>query len=272
MKSINHLDLAKLSNLVYKDSFQIECLWSKRPYEKKYKFLYKLENYPKLFSSEDDCEFFVTKTVDTLVFTFRGTSSRKDILTDLNVSREYLLLKNYDGYSLPLVHNGFLQQFLSVSNIISYKIEESYLKWKCKNVIFTGHSLGGALATISSLFFSNEFININFQCVTFGSPRVGDSIFKSFFEKSVPHSFRYVNEKDPVPCLPTSWRFSHVHGGRWFLGNETFFSNPKSRTWNAISGTLLSLFGIGYNPAKDHSCEEYIEDLEREIEKFLNKN
>ena len=62
--------------------------------------------------------------------------------------------------------------------------------------------MGGALATISSLAFSLKYPDLNIACITFGSPRVGDSIFATYFNKIVKESYRFVNDNDPVPCIP----------------------------------------------------------------------
>jgi len=111
------------------------------------------------------------------------------------------------------------------------------------HVCFTGHSLGGALATIGAVDFKihslpridafiksqqspdfsrNSFSErrghlspsvrrIHVSMYNFGSPRVGNSAFAELFDKQVPDGFRVVVDGDPVPGVPfSSAGFKHV--------------------------------------------------------------
>jgi predicted lipase len=84
--------------------------------------------------------------------------------------------------------------------------------WKQKNkrVVFTGHSLGGALATMCGAVTKNEFPELHVSVYTFGSPRVGNKAFVNVF-KAVDVSVRCVNGSDIVCSLPF-WTYEHVHG------------------------------------------------------------
>ena len=74
---------------------------------------------------------------------------------------------------------------------------------EAKNVYITGHSLGGALASLTALMVSQLGC---IHCVTFGSPRVGDVEFANLFNACVADidsekhfSCRFTTEDDPVP-------------------------------------------------------------------------
>ena len=56
-----------------------------------------------------------------------------------------------------------------------------------KEIIFSGHSLGGALA-ISALNYAAEYPDIHVNCVTFVVLRVGDEKFANYFDKIVKNS------------------------------------------------------------------------------------
>ena len=69
----------------------------------------------------------------------------------------------------------------------------------------TGHSLGAAIAThtVAYLITSNHNV-VSFY--NFGSPRVGDKAFSSWFNKIYGPSrpkYRVTHGRDPVPHLPT---------------------------------------------------------------------
>lgn len=252
------LNLARLSTICYFDEDKIHrCYSCERPYNKNTNEL--VFNYIKnepifVHDFESDCQLIVTEYKNYLVVVFRGTESKKDIFTDLNILQEKLDLKNID--LSPKIHAGFLKQFLSVKETITQDIE------KYDNIIFCGHSLGGALATISSLYFHFCFNKMkNIKCVTFGSPRVGDNVFSKLFDTVINESIRVVNDNDPVPCFPTKWRFNHVKGLQWLNQDVVKKEIKVWRFYRFLKYTFLNIFGYGYNALEDHGCDNYIEDI-----------
>lgn len=76
----------------------------------------------------------------------------------------------------------------------------------------TGHSLGGALATHAAIQLLSENIPVD-QFYTFGSPRVGDNKFSTWFDSYLKtnNRFRVTHGRDPVPHLPPAdFGFTHV--------------------------------------------------------------
>ena len=100
------------------------------------------------------------------------------------------------------------------------------------------------------------------DCITFGSPRVGNPKFAKYFNKVINRSYRFVNDNDPIPCLPTAWRYKHVKGCKWLHHDEVKNEITGWRGWKFIKNYVLSFFGYGYDASKDHSCAEYIHDLD----------
>src|SRR5262249_60026129 len=67
----------------------------------------------------------------------------------------------------------------------------------------TGHSLGGALALLAAWRFKRKFVPIH-QVYTFGAPMVGNAETAEAIDRELPDRiFRYVNNQDPIPMLPT---------------------------------------------------------------------
>lgn len=252
-------DLARLSGMCYKPKEEIECIYKdKRPYNKQDNacVFNTLKVCPILYKSEDDCEVLVCKhETEKLIIAFRGTSSREDVLTDLTITRDKLPLVNVKEDEWPLVHSGFLDQFFSVYKNLDDSVKEN------NQIVFCGHSLGGALATIGSLYYSYQYPDKDIACVTFGSPRVGDDRFVSYFDERIEQSMRYVNDNDPVPCVPTRWRFKHVKGLQWLNQDQIQKEIQVWRFYRFLKNTLLSVVGYGYNACDDHKCDNYIDDL-----------
>merc|ERR1712224_789396 len=67
--------------------------------------------------------------------------------------------------------------------------------------LVTGHSLGGALATLAAYDFT-VFLGYTTRSVTFGCPRVGDADFVIAYGTAVPETARFVNKLDPICRLP----------------------------------------------------------------------
>mgnify|MGYP001997390787 CR=1 FL=1 len=184
--------------------------------------------------ADAQCYVTLNEQHDVLVC-FRGTSSRKDMCIDAKIRRvqaDYLP----EG---AWVHRGFEIQYRALRERVAERIKELD---EGRRIIFTGHSLGGALATIGALEFAIAYPDRDVVCVTYGSPRVGSKGFKEQFDRMVDLSYRFVNERDIVPHAPTRWRFSHVRGivhctkGRWKFRMPWFYRHSVS----------------------DHSIDEYV--------------
>jgi hypothetical protein len=93
-------------------------------------------------------------------------------------------------------------------------------------VLVTGHSLGGALATLCAWDLALQYEaqaskgcgdHISISMVNFGSPRVGNRRFTEAFAAVVPDAWRVVNVGDGVVSIPRLMGYCHV-------GNEVSLS------------------------------------------------
>jgi hypothetical protein len=279
-------DFARLCELSYMSQENINELYYKRPYNisnPEYVF-YKCYSKPLLNDStqtsignDEDCQVYTCQYNDTIAVVFRGTESIGDVISDLSISRSLFFLPSVKPDLFPLVHTGFYNQFLSVNKSLEQKIDsyiqnnnnnnnqnEIYVKnvKKINNkIIFSGHSLGGAIATMASLYYAYKYPDMDIECITFGSPRVGSKEFANTFNNTIKTSYRFINDNDPVPCLPTAWRFQHVKGCHWLYHDTIKKEITVWRFWRFIKNTSMSFFGYGYNALDDHSCCGYTRDL-----------
>ncbi|XP_020586407.1 uncharacterized protein LOC110028767 isoform X2 [Phalaenopsis equestris] len=162
-----------------------------------------------------------------LVVAFRGTEQAKwkDLLTDLMFLPAELNPERLGGdfkQEAVQVHGGFLNAYDSVRTRILMLIKlaigydeedhlESMPKW---NVYVTGHSLGGALATLLTLEISTSPMAkhgaISVTMYNFGSPRVGNRRFADVYNEKVKDSWRVVNHRDIIPTVPRLMGYCHV--------------------------------------------------------------
>ncbi|XP_058724322.1 uncharacterized protein LOC131595839 isoform X2 [Vicia villosa] len=161
-----------------------------------------------------------------LVIAFRGTEQTawKDFATDLMVVPAGLNPERIGGdFKQEIqVHRGFLNAYDSVrTRIISLiRLAIGYVddhsefihKW---HIYMTGHSLGGALATLLALELSSNQLTtrgaISITMYNFGSPRVGNKRFVKVYNKKVKDSWRVVNHKDIIPTMGRFMSYCHIN-------------------------------------------------------------
>ena len=262
-------DFCKLCNISYLPGQDVIESFYCRPFNTNdnCSVFYNCDKPPILYSRGRDSQMYVCKYDNKLSITFRGTESARDILTDLNCIQIQMPLKNMKEDKLPQVHWGFYNQFSELKPEMDKIIKDYFEDYNpeidnLKEIIFSGHSLGGALATVSALNYSYEYPDAEIDCVTFGSPRVGDIKFAEYFDERIDNSYRFVNDNDPIPCIPTAWRYKHVKGCVWLYEDQVMNEITVWRGWRFIKNYILSFFGYGYDASKDHSCDGYVKDLE----------
>ncbi|MCD7469626.1 hypothetical protein HAX54_008768 [Datura stramonium] len=160
-----------------------------------------------------------------LLVSIRGTEQTKwkDLVTDLMLVPAGLNPERIGGdfKQEVQVHSGFLSAYDSVrirlislvKKAIGYRDDDldPPNKW---HVYVTGHSLGGALATLLALeLSSSQLAKRGAICVTmynFGSPRVGNKKFAEVYNEKVKDSWRVVNHRDIIPTVPRLMGYCHV--------------------------------------------------------------
>lgn len=144
---------------------------------------------------------------DVLIL-LRGTDNRFDWATDATV-----------GFSPSetgrFVHTGFNKCFKSVLPELKQRL--SSIKGPVRTIHCVGHSLGGALATLTAEWLkkSKPVTTSDIKLYTFGSPRVGASSFAKLVTQELSEGndiYRVYHKTDVVPMVPI-WPFYHVPEG-----------------------------------------------------------
>ena len=120
--------------------------------------------------------------------------------------------------------------FLRGANLIQTKVNypEHAMKHvinldNYKRIVFVGHSLGGAIASILSLLFSYTHIT---ELYRFGCPRVGDSIFNLNLQLRTDVIKTVKNKGDVIPFLPIVPLDYEINGANIKVDSEDFMLNP----------------------------------------------
>jgi hypothetical protein len=172
--------------------------------------LYNLENFELMWERKLDTKALMAWNEDTVVLSFRGTASFRNVLADIKAW--YAVHPPARGQwwatTRPFVHQGFLRswQASGFQKKVIDRISEIILSLKDKNknvrVFVTGHSLGGALATLAAHDIATAvkcLPKMNLTVYTFGAPRVGNHAFAREVSERVPQLWNVINDQDTVP-------------------------------------------------------------------------
>jgi predicted lipase len=195
------------------------------------------KQYAQFFTDKaTDFQAGIATLGDAVYCIFRGSNSLKDWYYDLTTNK----IELQDGIK---IHWGFYEQLHNhkcydsmLKAMISYAINIEINK-----IYITGHSLGGALATLFAYELSKE-MNKEITLVTFASPKIGNEKWVSAFDgiEKIVH-VRVVNEQDPIPKSPI---YNYYH-----CGEELFLESGEFH-WRCYD-------------VKKHGCDEYKKGLEK---------
>ncbi|AWF79621.1 hypothetical protein BTJ40_01560 [Microbulbifer sp. A4B17] len=145
---------------------------------------------------------------DDVLILLRGTDNNFDWATDATV-----------GFSPSetgrFVHTGFNKCFGSILPELKEKVIS--LGHNIRTIHCVGHSLGGALATLTSEWLKKSGLSPtdNIKLYTFGSPRVGALSFVKLMTSELDKGkniYRVYHKTDVVPMVPM-WPFYHLPYG-----------------------------------------------------------
>ncbi len=137
---------------------------------------------------------FVTSKGNNVYIVFRGTSTTGEWFSDADVAQVNFMA------TWRKVHLGFKNIYDSCSSAVISYINQ-YPDIQNRTIYITGHSLGGAVATLCAAHLLYEIFKQP-TVYTFASPRVGDSDFVTSFNERAPLHFRIFNTEDAVPIVP----------------------------------------------------------------------
>ncbi|KIM40235.1 hypothetical protein M413DRAFT_19420 [Hebeloma cylindrosporum] len=177
--------------------------------------------------------FFIgfSPSQNSVIVAHQGTDPTQLLsdLTDIDILMVNLDPKLFPGVSSSVhVHQGFRNEHAVTAPTILKEVKRLMLLKNTKKVALTGHSLGGALAELDSLFLTlNLPSSTSIKVVTYGVPRVGNASFAQLIDAKVPNFRRINNKDDIVPILPGRFLgFSHPHGEVHMLSPGNAVSCP----------------------------------------------
>lgn len=199
--------------------------------------------------SKDGAEVLIAKDRNDLWFAFRGTEPSKlnDVMADLKV------FKNA-AKAGGKVHGGFQQEVNDLWMDVVKELEHNDQLKIRKDVYFTGHSLGAAMATISSTRYQPQ------ELFTFGSPRVGGARFIKNIK--CPH-YRFMNNNDIVCRIPPAWLGFRHHGEMMYFNR--FGELSPNPTWKDLLYGILNSWKRFkfFDGVVDHGMPNYVRAIKK---------
>ncbi len=183
----------------------------------------------------------------------RGTSTLENLKLDVDYN------KVVDGRLQIPLHKGFADTALQVYAFAKPLLRPGY------EVRVTGHSLGGAAASIVLMLFKEDGVKLG-QAMTFGQPKVTNRAGVDKY-RGLP-LLRFVNDKDPVPLLPPFDITTILDEGPYkHFGpevvlkdgpNYAYFDEAQTERFSVISFWN----SLGNQQVPDHSIAQYLQSLQ----------
>ena len=227
--------------------------------------------YLEACSTNTECYVWRFRPRKRILVTFRGTSDFGDVLIDISAVPK-------DLGELGYVHAGFSRAYASVREALLAVVARGCGgRGEGWEVLFTGHSLGGALATLASLDMARvgggvetsltgeelphgaaPLRGISVLACTFGAPRVGSARLCALCDEWVPRAWRVYSTSDIVPTVPPTslWGFYHC-GVAVELDPEDNKLTVRGRTPNLAAKKADEEMGRGQAAAEDPEAVDW---------------
>jgi hypothetical protein len=220
---------------------------------------YRLLN-PRLISADGTECLIANTSEDAVVVAFRGTqpNSYRDLKADIKAK----LVKYQFGPGK--LHAGFAESVQKVWRVVNQEI----LRREPSEICLTGHSKGGAEATILAAHLGcvwKDRSYANLSLITFGSPRVGNGRFTRAVESKLVDCQRYVNCCDVVTRVPSRIWYRHIGPAHYFNSDGRLLIRPPRGwiTFDRLFGRWLEFGKPGTAGLVHHGILRYRTLVER---------
>lgn len=208
---------------------------------------------------KNSTQSFVARHERLIVVAFRGTDEFADWLDNVNLP----------AVPKPMgrVHRGFQMALDDVWGDMWQAVCQ--LKDNGQSLWLTGHSLGGALATLAAgalIDADQPFHGV----YTFGQPRCVDQTYARFFNtEAKARFFRFQNNNDIVARIPQRLMgYSHVGSFIYIDVDKNLLTDISwwYRFVDRVRGDWQGLQESGVDWLVDHKMENYLKALEARID------
>ncbi|KAK4498078.1 hypothetical protein PRZ48_010734 [Zasmidium cellare] len=201
-------------------------------------------------STDTQATLFRDDTRKELVIAFRGTSDLQDFTSDFAQTLVQFVALGISDCPDCKVHNGTLTAWNSVSNDVLSTMQAQLSSFPGYKPIVTGHSLGGAIASVASASLVHFFSNLT--TYTFGQFRTGNPAYAAYVDRILPYPnlYRVTHLNDGVPqTIHRSSGYAHHSREHWelepFGPSNTYKCTPGDDEECNQSTLGLGVGGVG---------------------------
>jgi|UniRef100_A0A6C0INY6 predicted lipase len=165
--------------------------------------------------------FGYNQYIDSIFIGFRGSSNIQNWLSNIQIIFEH----PYEDSNIA-VDKGFYDLYHSLKPSIETILSNMSMKYNTHRLLITGHSLGGALATVTAfdMIYHSLPYDINYL-ITFGSPRVGNYDFSAYFNLFQVYTKRITHYYDIVPHVPEEFLgYMHISNEIWYNEDNSHYA------------------------------------------------
>ena len=202
---------------------------------------------------QTDVRYFLERNdkAHTQFISVRGTSNNTNFSEDLNIA-----VREDRKIAIP-VHAGFDRAARAI-----YADLSPYLKPGYKTYL-TGHSLGGAVAALLSVYLIEDGVDV-VRVVTFGQPRFTTAA--GVRQLGFLPLARVVDENDIVPLVPPGTVLDPVFGPYEQVGSEVILLKGRDIVYLPVQDANRLSVGefwrsISFADLKDHAIKNYLKRI-----------
>ena len=192
-----------------------------------------------------------------LTLVFRGTDEPADWIDNLNAFPEQALFGAF--------HRGFLHSVQDIWDPLFARYSELN-RQKPRALFITGHSLGGAMATVASSILIQEDEAFT-STYTFGQPRaVTRDTGRVYNVEAKSKTFRFQNNNDIVTRAPARiMGYTHVGTFLYITQQQQIQQDPGRwlQFLDSADGTMDSIKVKGIDAVADHGMIHYLDAVKK---------
>lgn len=192
-----------------------------------------------------------------LTLVFRGTDEPADWIDNINAFPEQALFGAF--------HRGFLHSVQDIWDPLFVRYTELNRK-KPRALFVTGHSLGGAMATVASSILIQEDESFT-SAYTFGQPRaISRDAGRIYNVEAKGKTFRFQNNNDIVTRAPARI-MGYTHVGTFLYISQQRQIHQDPGLWlqflDSVDGAMESIKESGIDAVEDHGMKHYLEAVRK---------
>lgn len=153
---------------------------------------------------------YQNEQTNSIMIAFEGTRNMTGVWQDIQMFQPIRA-----DFVVPGARGQLHSGFAGVYQAIRDELQQLVGRYPTSQVVFTGHSLGGAVASIAS---ADTWPGHRVSTITVGAPQVGDQEFSTWYGNTGHTQNRIIQKSDPITI--GNLKYVHADDGAWVIGQD----------------------------------------------------